>query len=409
MLENMEFLPVSLNIEVKKVLNIGGGKVALHKIRLLQRFKVGLTVIGEKIDPQIKVLSLSFFEKKFEATDLKDFFLVYVCTNNRQLNATIVALCHEKNILVNVTDDPDSCDFVSPAIYKKGHLSVSVASNAQNVKRSIEIRNFLSGVLACYPLLTEIHPKNIVNISSSDDRFAQQHRLEPGKVALVGFGPGNPELLTLRAMAYLSQADIIFHDALLDSQFLNHFAAEKVSVGKRCGNHERTQDEINSFLFEAASSLKKVVRLKGGDPMIFGRAGEELSFLIKNKIEVEVVPGISSAMAAAAQYGIPLTQRAVASSVAFCHGHYFNNKPFPKAETLVFFMGGKHQCEIAQKLIHEGWSKDTPVALISNASSSNSSIKVNTLSELSRNTILTETPILIVVGKTLNECTILQI
>lgn len=396
----MEFLPISLNVEGKKIVIIGGGKVALHKVQLLQRFKTTITVVAKEPLPEIINAGVNVIEKAFEPTDLSDSFLVYACTNNRELNAQISALCHNQNILVNVADDPELCDFVSPAIHKNGQYSVAVGSNATNVKQSIIIRDFLSGVLMSFPGLFRNKNRKTKPQNSSDKQTPKELTQEC-KIVLVGFGPGNPELLTVKALYYLSQADIIFHDALLDSQFLKSFKAEKVCVGKRCGNHSKTQQEINELLLEAAQSNQKIVRLKGGDPMVFGRAGEEISFLEQHHIEVEVVPGVSSALAAAAQFKLPLTQRTISSSIAFCHGHHFAQNSFPNADTLAFYMGAAHQQEIAQKLIAEGRPGKTPVALISNASYDYAQSRFTTLKELAGKAQLNETPLLILVGESI--------
>lgn len=222
-------------------------------------------------------------------------------------------------------------------------------------------------------------------------------------MTLVGFGPGDPELLTLKALSCLQNADIIFYDALLDSDYLKKFTAIKVAVGKRCGKHSKQQEEINELLLLSAKSGQNVVRLKGGDPMVFGRGGEEIAFLTHNHVEVEIIPGITTALAASAMYKIPLTQRGISSSVAFCNGHNLKIRTFPKADTLVFYMGANHQRDLAKKLISEGWSGEIPVALISNVSYHNAVKKVTTLDKLSKEKVMNETPLLILVGNTIRK------
>ncbi|WP_291856879.1 uroporphyrinogen-III C-methyltransferase [Marinilabilia sp.] len=403
----MEFLPISINITNKKVLFIGGGKVALQKIKSLSRFDAQITVVSTAFDPEVEAhKEITCITKSYESADLDGYFLVYACTDSNHTNEMIREDCHKKNILVCVADMPKLCDFISPAIYKTGNTTISVSSNARNAKKSVEIRNQIQKIYE----QSEGHldklsrEENGYNMKTdSPVNLPSHHSGSKGKVILAGFGPGDPGLLTLKANQHLQEADIIFHDALLDVPFLDRFPGQKVSVGKRCGKHHKRQDEINKMLVEAAQEGKKVVRLKGGDPFIFGRGGEEISHLRANRIDVEVIPGITSAFAAAAQYVLPLTHRKVASSVAFCSGHDLSGKSFPKADTLVFYMGANKQCEISQGLIEEGWPPDTPVALLSNISNLQSKAVISRLDRLCQEKLIIDTPLLIVVGKTVSQ------
>jgi uroporphyrin-III C-methyltransferase / precorrin-2 dehydrogenase / sirohydrochlorin ferrochelatase len=381
------FLPVSINITGRKILVVGGGKVAAHKVKLLSRFTKDLTVLAPVVCDSIKSEGYHVIEKNYEASYLQDYFLVYACTDNQELNAQIKQDANHRSILVNVADNPALCDFVSPAIYKQDELTVAVGSNAQNVKKSIAVRDRISTYLEENPLPGPVPSEKPID----SDR---------GKVTLVGFGPGNPELLTVKAVKYLKAADIIFYDALLESSYLHQFNAEKIPVGKRYGMHSKQQDEINELLLQAAQSGKKVVRLKGGDPMIFGRGGEEINYLTEYGIQVEIIPGITTALAAAAQFSIPLTHRYISSSVAFCNGHNLTSDNFPKADTIVLYMGANCQSEIAEKLIQAGWDKKTPVALMSRVSHADSKKVLVTLGELALKEAHTDTPLLIIVGET---------
>ena len=382
------FLPISLNITDKKILIVGGGKVAAHKMKLLSRFSMNLTILAPKICEAIATEKFKVIVKKYEAADLADYFLVYACTDNQELNKKIKSDANQRGLLVNVADNPALCDFVSPAIYKQDELTVAVGSNALNVKKSIAVRDKIS------EYLESSSGEENVSEFSKNDTF--------GKVTLVGFGPGDPGLLTLKAVSCLKQADVIFYDALLDDRFLNRFKGKKIPVGKRYGKHSKQQDEINELLLQAARNGLKVVRLKGGDPMLFGRGGEEIEFLNKYGIKVGIVPGITTALAASAEFAIPLTQRFVSSSVAFCNGHNVSGSKIPKADTIVFYMGANCQIELAEKLLLQGWDKKTPVALLSRVSYSDSKKVVVRLEELASKEILTDTPLLIVVGNTIN-------
>lgn len=402
----MEFLPISINVTNKKILFVGGGKVALQKIRSLQRFDVAISVISIDFNPELENLNeITRINKSFDPADLDGFFLVYACTDNNHTNELIRDACHERNILVCVADTPRLCDFISPAIYKSGNTTISVSSNARDAKKSVEIRNQIqknyelsdAQLEKANPVLDDHNPKTETPVNMHSPPTSGK-----GKVIIAGFGPGDPELLTIKANRCLQEADMIFHDALLNVQYLDRFPAQKISVGKRCGKHHKNQDEINQLLVKAALEGKKVVRLKGGDPLIFGRGGEEISYLFKNHIDMEVIPGITSAFAAAAQYCIPLTHRKVSSSVAFCSGHNLSGRPFPRADTLVFYMAANQQCEISKALMEEGWPINTPVAMLSNVSNPRSKAVFSTLDRLCQETLINDTPLLIVVGQTVS-------
>lgn len=220
-----------------------------------------------------------------------------------------------------------------------------------------------------------------------------------GKVFLVGFGPGNPDLLTIQADKTMQQADIIYYDDLLDKDFLNKYPAEKIYVGKRKNVHSFEQSDINLLLLESACNGKTVVRLKGGDPMVFAHGGEEVEFLQSNLIEVEVIPGISTANALASICKIPLTHRDLSSSVAYVSGHAPRGLQIPDADTLVYYMAGTKIKEIAQQIIEKGWKANTMVALVHNVSVVNQQEFFYTLEELATNDITFPTPIIIVIGK----------
>lgn len=219
-----------------------------------------------------------------------------------------------------------------------------------------------------------------------------------GKVTIVGFGPGDFDLLTIGGDKALAKADVIFHDDLLDKEALNRYKGEKVYVGKRQGQHHVEQEQIHEFLLSAAKAGKNVVRLKGGDPMIFAHGGEEVGFLENYGIEVNVIPGVSSGIAVASLTKTPLTYRNVASSVAFISGHSDDIK-IPECDTLVYFMGGSNIQKIAMKAIKKGKKPDTPVMLTYNVSRPDQKQYFSTLKELSVCNTKYPTPIIIIIGE----------
>ncbi len=221
-----------------------------------------------------------------------------------------------------------------------------------------------------------------------------------GSVSLAGFGPGDYGLITRKAEYNLLRADIIFYDDLIDQEYLRKFCAEKVYVGKRKGAHKFDQTKINELMYQAALKGKDVVRIKGGDPLIFGRGAEEYHYLAKRWIDAEIIAGITSAFAAAASAVIPLTERSLSSSVALLSGHDLNKLRIPKADTLVFYMGASQQQELAARIIEEGWHENTPVGIVHNASKANQQIYRGTLAKLKNESSGLPSPSIIIVGKT---------
>ncbi len=228
-----------------------------------------------------------------------------------------------------------------------------------------------------------------------------------GKVYLVGGGPGDPDLLTIKAYKLLQSADVVLYDALVNKDILNITRPDclKIYVGKRDSRHTLPQEEINELLYKFAGVYDKIVRLKGGDPFVFGRGGEELLFLRERGVEVEVVPGITSAVAAPSSALIPITHRELASSFAVITGHPnrgINWADFVKVDTLIILMGVKNRQKIARDLIEAGRDPDQPVAFIEKATTTDQREVFTTLRELSQNPPEVNTPAVMVVGEVVN-------
>ncbi|MFA6600568.1 MAG: uroporphyrinogen-III C-methyltransferase [Candidatus Omnitrophota bacterium] len=222
-------------------------------------------------------------------------------------------------------------------------------------------------------------------------------------VTLAGFGPGDPELLTLKAEKLLRRSDIIFYDDLIGAGFLRRYRAKKVYVGKRAGKPGLPQAAINELLYQAALRYRCVVRLKGGDPFVFGRGGEEMAFLEKRKIRVEIIPGVTAALAAAAAAKFPLTQRGLSSSVAFCVGHPESKIRVPAAETLVYYMAGSNLRAVARQCLEAGWPGKTPAAIVSCAGLKGQKVTFESLDGLARKTKRCALPLVLVIGKTVSK------
>ncbi len=220
-----------------------------------------------------------------------------------------------------------------------------------------------------------------------------------GRVTLVGFGPGSSQLLTLAGEAALRDADVIFYDDLLDHSSLEKYGAEKVYVGKRKDRHSYEQHRINELLYTAAAAGKNVVRLKGGDPMVFAHGREEIDFLQSRFVQASVVPGISAGIALAACTGIPLTHRGVASSVAFLTGHSSDDPLICDADTLVYYMGGSNISRIARRLVESGRPEELPAALVYNVSMPDQKVFFSTIGELRESNFRYPTPVIVIIGK----------
>ncbi len=230
-----------------------------------------------------------------------------------------------------------------------------------------------------------------------DNRSNRIPEILMGKVTLVGFGPGDPDLLTIAGERAIANADIIFHDDLVDIDFLDNYKAEKVYVGKRSHCHSFEQEAIHDLMLEAARMGKNIVRLKGGDSMVFAHGGEEIEFLKSKGVPVSVIPGICTGIAVAALTQIPLTLRGIAKSVAFITGHT-SDVQLPNADTLVCFMAGSTIHKIAAKAIAEGRDPNTPVALVYNVSLPDQQEFLSTLKILSRTEDKFPTPVIIIIG-----------
>ena len=237
------------------------------------------------------------------------------------------------------------------------------------------------------------------NLPFAEFSRAEKTNRNIGKVWLVGFGPGDPELLTMKGLKILKKADIIFYDDLLNKEYLLKFKAEKIYVGKRKGRHSHEQDSINQMLYEAACDGKKVVRLKGGDPMLFAHGGEEIEFLRSRSIRVEVVPGVTAALAASAFAKVPLTHRGLATCVTFATGHSDKNIVVPNSGTLVYYMGASNLGLIAKKVISKGWKAETPVLLVYNVSGEDQKEFFTTLQEIVDELQTYKTPLIIIIGE----------
>lgn len=427
----MDIFPISLKLQQQPCLIVGGGHIAYRKAVLLHKAGAVIHIIAPDIDANLLQLveesQGQYIQALYPAQiQLNDYRLVIAATDDYAVNTQVFEDCEALKILVNSVDDPPHCRFMVPAIVDRSPLVISVASNGTSPVLSRQIRTQLEttiphgmGKLAEFsgkwraavkakisnpderrvfwedlyasPLKEQVFHDNLTEA----DRLIEQALLEwktpKGEVYLVGAGPGDPELLTLKALRLMQQADVVIYDRLVSPAIMElcRRDATKIYVGKARSNHAVPQEGINALLVEFASKGQRVCRLKGGDPFIFGRGGEEIQELFAAGVPFQVVPGITAASGCSAYAGIPLTHRDYAQSVRFLTGHLKEGSPeLPwdelvyQNQTLVLYMGLVGLEKICEKLIEHGQRPDMPVALISKGTTPEQKVLVGTLADI---------------------------
>ena len=446
----MEFLPLFHKLRDSQVLVVGGGEIALRKSRLLADAGAVLRVVAPAIDPQLADLVRGsggqMLDRGYMQRDLDGCQLVIAATDDEPLNAQVSADARARCVPVNVVDSPALCTVIFPAIVDRSPLVVAVSSGgdapvlARLIRAKLETwipstygelaglaARFRQKVKALYPDVTQrrafweevfqgpIADRQLAGQGAEAERMLQAKvdgapPHAPGEVYLVGAGPGDPDLLTFRALRLMQQADVVLYDRLVAPAILElcRRDAERVYVGKRRAEHALPQEQINQQLVNLAKQGKRVLRLKGGDPFIFGRGGEEIEELAAHGIPFQVVPGITAASGCAAYAGIPLTHRDYAQSVRFVTGHLkdgTSDLPWhdlvSPAQTLVFYMGLIGLPIICEQLIRHGRGADTPAALIQQGTTVNQRVFTGTLADLPRLVAEHEVhaPTLVIVGE----------
>lgn len=418
----MSLLPIFLSLDARNGLVVGGGAVALDKIGSLLRTGLRLSVVAPQARPEIRELAgegkLTWIERPFEPSDLDNKVVVIAATDKAAVNAAVYRAARERGLLCNSVDDIPHCDFFFGAVVRRGQLQIAIStagespSFAQLVRREIDeqlahdlgpwlenIGQLRREILATHApgeprrlLLHQLAQRPVWESPSGPAAPAalRQHSGHAqGKVFLVGAGPGDPDLLTVKALRLLQSAEVILHDDLVPQAILDLAspAAEIVNVGKRCGIKNITQEEIHALMIGRVQAGRSVIRLKSGDPLIFGRAAEEIAALAEAGIAFEIVPGITSAFAAAAALGCSLTSRNSASSVLFSTGHHAQARhqaPLPQREdaTRIVYMPGRDLRSLMRDWLSEGLPAGFPCAIISRAGQPGQSIQRTTLSGL---------------------------
>lgn len=417
----MEYLPIFLRARDRHVTVVGGGLVATRKVELLLRCEARITVVAPELHRELRELVamtarrvLRHLPERFEAHQLEGAELVIAATDSAETNAAVAEAAKARGIPVNVVDDAELSTFIVPAIVDRAPVVVAVGTGgaspvlARWLRARIEallparvgaLARFLGrhrdAVRRIVPLLKRrafwervLDGPIATSVLAGDDAQAERalaaslaaaraRREQPGtgEVYLIGAGPGDPDLLTLKALQLLHKADVVLYDRLVPAAVLDRARRDalRVSVGKTVGEHEMTQERINELLVSYAKAGQRVARLKSGDPFIFGRGGEELQALARHGIPVTVVPGITAALGAAAAAAIPLTHRHASHAVTLVTGHLADAGSLDWAalarggQTVVFYMSVAHLESIVARLVEAGAPVSRPVAFVERA------------------------------------------
>ena len=436
----MDYLPLFHNLRGRRVLVIGGGEIALRKVRLVQEASALITVVAKDFCPDLLEMDardtadgcngLELISAAYQHQHLlqhPDTVMVIAATNDRDLNRLVSEHAQAAHMLANVVDDPSFSTVIFPSIVDRSPIQVAISSggDAPVLVRLLRTRfesllpagmaklgalagsfrervktKFASGAdrkafwedVFYGPIAEQAYANNLDEAERLlADKLASTDSFKTGEVYLVGGGPGDPDLLTFKALRLMQQADIVLYDRLVSKEVLNLVRrdATRIYVGKTAGDHPVTQDNINQKLVDYALKGNRVVRLKGGDPFIFGRGGEEIETLAEQGIPFQVVPGITAASGCASYAGIPLTHRDHAQSVRFIAGHLRSGKMdlnWPELvqpnQTLVFYMGLNGMETICQQLKDHGLNPTTPAALIEKGTSDRQQVFVGDLDTL---------------------------
>ncbi|WP_422766965.1 siroheme synthase CysG [Photobacterium leiognathi subsp. mandapamensis] len=445
----MDYLPIFADLKRRPCLVVGGDDSAWRKTRMLLKAGADVRVIAPTLNADFTAAlaqgQIQHVGEIFSPDDLDGIFLAIAATDRKSVNALVYQSANQRQVLVNVVDDTQRCSFIVPSIVDRSPIIIAISSSGQAPVLARLLREKLEALLPQHlgrmaTIAGSFRQRLSQTVSSFSARryFWEQafngrfgdlvaagreqeaeqelealtHQAPPqGQVALIGAGPGDAGLLTLRALQLMQQADVVLYDYLVSDEVMDLVRrdAELVCVGKKAGFHSVPQEETNRLIVHYAKQGKRVVRLKGGDPFVFGRGGEELEVLFDADIPFQVVPGITAAAGATAYAGIPLTHRDYAQTAMFVTGHL---KPDGDTldwstlargkQTLVIYMGLMKSSHIQQQLLEHGRGADTPIAIIERGTQKTQKVLKGQLSELAQLAQHAASPSLIVVGEVVN-------
>ena len=446
----MDNFPIFIDLKEKSVLVVGAGDIALRKLILLVKAGKKITIIAKNICPEMKELvtqySLVFHRREFRDTDILNQDLVIAATNDQEINAKISKIAQAQKVLVNVVDQPELCTFTMGSIVERDSLVIAISSAgkapvlvrllrekietlipsyyafavnyAGEVRKDIKKRFkslkkrrlFWEAFFENDSVLKKIQLLKRPSSASLKNIISLLSKRRVGEVYLVGAGPGERDLLTLRALHLMQKCDVCIYDNLVSKEILELVRrdADKIYAGKKRDQHTIEQHKINELLIQYAKEGKSVLRLKGGDPFIFGRGGEEIESLLKNNISFQVVPGITAANGISAYSGIPLTHRDDDQSCLFLTGHLKEGvlkfdwpKLITEQQTLVVYMGLLSLPEFILQLVKHGMAKSTPIAVIESGTLKKQKVITGELRNIVKKIHLAEikSPALIIIGE----------
>ena len=437
---HLNTFPLSFKVKGKRIIIVGGTDEALNKVRLVAKTTASIEIYSRHVEADFSAFPVTIHERAIRLEDVAGAALVFVAEEGADADLA-KAEARRLGIPLNVVDVPGECDFYTPSIVERAPLTVAISTEgdapvlARLVRAQIEA--LLSpGIGQIASLAGGLRHKveSLIHDGAARRRFYEDLVTRPamgqaaaeqllsehaangsgqGVVWLIGAGPGAEDLLTLRAQRLLQQADVIVHDQLVPAAVveMGRRDAEQICVGKARGHHSFSQAQINTLIVRLAGEGKKVARLKSGDPMIFGRAGEEIAALRKAGLAYEIVPGVSAALAAAADTATPVTLRKVSSGfvVATAHGAEDSDLAHWAALsqsglTLALYMGKAIAAEVASRLVAHGAAPDLPVGIVVNAGRADSTAYAGTLGGLANGAVdFVDGPAVILVGKAVAE------
>ena len=445
----MKRFPLFVNLDKLPVLVVGGGDIAERKINLIIKANANVEVLARNFSHNVEQLiskkKLKKIKKSLDISSLgSNYSLIIAATDNRQTNKKLFNFAKKNNILINVVDQPELCTCTFGSIVERGDLVIAISTGgsapvfARNLREKFEtllpqstkqLIDFSSSIrekvirsfsqfnkrrifwelfFDAFATKKNITKSNLTKLSNQ--LIKSLRNKNSGEVFLVGAGPGDPELLTLRALHLIQKADVCIYDNLVSKEILELVRrdAHMIYAGKLRNNHTIEQKEINKLLVAYAKKGLRVLRLKGGDPFMFGRGGEEISELMAKKIKFQVVPGITAATGVSAYAGIPLTHRDYSQSCTFITGHEKNgelninwNNLTNENQTIVIYMGLNSLPTIAQNLIDSGMRKNMPIALVQEGTTENQKVVVSTISRVNTKILKTDiqSPVIIIIGE----------
>lgn len=455
----MGYFPFFMDIEGKNGLIVGGGRIAFHKLQKLLPYGAKLWVVAAEVSEELEQLvfqnknDIRVIKRGFEPGDLTDMSFVIAASDDGKVNAEIGKLCREKGILVNVVDDREACSFIFPSLVREGKLSIGISTEGASPEAAASLRSQIASLIPAdmeeildylnrlRPLAKELirdsagraaflkdmarvcMDRNAVFDESETMRQLEKYMRDEKKesaavmegVLLVGAGCGCYDLITLKGLRAIRRAKVLVYDDLIDQRLLEHASesCERIYVGKRSGKHSMRQEQINALLVQKAREGGLVVRLKGGDPFVFGRGMEEMTALREAGIHADYIPGITSCIAVPAFAGVPVTHRELSRSFHVITGHTAAGNQDRNLEedidfsllarlegTLVFLMGYGHLSQIAEALMRAGKEASTPAVVIHGGFDSNVKTVRGTLSDIAAKAeeARMQTPAVIVVG-----------